>query len=197
MIAYATTKHLYYGALNRAQRGQLWSALTRRPRHLLALAEIEDICTVKSCRYVGLRTVPIRRIRGSQGRSQDFDRDFNPLKEHTKMRWIGIAAARQAGKSLPPVELIQVGDVYFVLDGHHRISVAQALGQKDIEAEVTVWQVTGPLPWDASPTRQEREIKPLYKKIRDDSARFKEHFLLSFRKPLMAVGTRLRARMAS
>jgi hypothetical protein len=49
---------------------------------------------------------------------------------------------------LPPVVLVQVGDVYFVRDGHHRISVARALGQLDIEAEVTVWQVSGPLPWD-------------------------------------------------
>jgi hypothetical protein len=50
---------------------------------------------------------------------------------------------------LPPVVLVQVGDVYFVRDGHHRISVARALGQLDIEAEVTVWQVSGPLPCDA------------------------------------------------
>jgi hypothetical protein len=56
---------------------------------------------------------------------------------------------------LPPVVLVQVGDVYFVRDGHHRISVARALGQLDIEAEVTVWEVAGPLPWDA-PVRPSR-----------------------------------------
>ena len=64
-------------------------------------------------------------------------------------RWLGVAAARDHGKVLPPVVLVQVGGVYFVRDGHHRISVARALGQLDIEAEVTVWQVSGPLPWDA------------------------------------------------
>jgi hypothetical protein len=52
-----------------------------------------------------------------------------------------VAQARQQGLSLPPVELTQVGEVYFVRDGHHRISVARALGQTDIEAEVRVWQV--------------------------------------------------------
>ena len=44
--------------------------------------------------------------------------------------------------------LVKVGDKYFVLDGHHRISVAKALGQESIEAEVTVWDVAGPLPWE-------------------------------------------------
>jgi hypothetical protein len=66
--------------------------------------------------------------------------------------WLSVAVARQRGKSLPPVKLIQVGDVYYVQDGHHRISVARALGQRDIEAEVTVWQVTGPLPWEEPAT---------------------------------------------
>jgi hypothetical protein len=54
---------------------------------------------------------------------------------------MGLAAARQRGIVLLPVDLIQVGDVYFVRDGHHRISVAQAFGQKQIDAEVTVWDV--------------------------------------------------------
>jgi hypothetical protein len=54
---------------------------------------------------------------------------------------------------LPPVVLVQVGDVYFVRDGHHRISVAHALGQLDIEAEVTAWHVSGLLPWDAPEQR--------------------------------------------
>jgi hypothetical protein len=63
-------------------------------------------------------------------------------------RWLSVAAARDQGKGLPPVVLVQVGDVYFVRDGHHRIAVARALGQLDIEAQVTVWHVSGPLPWE-------------------------------------------------
>jgi hypothetical protein len=57
-----------------------------------------------------------------------------------------MAAAKMRGVALPPVELIQVGDIYFVRDGHHRISVARAFGQEQVDAEVTVWDVTGPLP---------------------------------------------------
>jgi hypothetical protein len=82
-------------------------------------------------------------------RSNDFDRDFHPLQDHCKDRWLRVARARDEDKVLPPVVLVQVGDVYFVRDGHHRISVARARGQLDIEAEVTVWQVGGPLPWEA------------------------------------------------
>jgi len=61
---------------------------------------------------------------------------------------MGIAAARQMGRTLPPVELIQIGDLYFVRDGHHRISVARGMGQEHIDAEVTVWEMGGPLPWE-------------------------------------------------
>jgi hypothetical protein len=64
-------------------------------------------------------------------------------------RWLSVAAARDQDEVLPPVVLVRVGDVYFVRDGHHRISVALALGQLDIEAEVTIWHVSGRLPCDA------------------------------------------------
>jgi hypothetical protein len=113
------------------------------------LSEIENRCRVEGRSHAGLHTVPIGQIRGSEGRCSDFDRDFHPLQDHSRGRWLRVARARDEDKVLPPVELVQVGDIYFVRDGHHRISVARALGQLDIEAEVTVWQVSGPLPWDA------------------------------------------------
>ena len=138
-----TIKHLYDCALARGRRGQLWRALARRPRHLLDLAEMDAVCTPINGHYAGSRTVPIQQIRGSQSRSRDFDPNFNPIQDHTKERWLSIARARHSGKSLPPVKLAQVEDIYFVQDGHHRISVARAMGQQDIEAEVTLWQMRG------------------------------------------------------
>lgn len=86
--------------------------------------------------HLGLRNVPIDQIRGSESRSHDFDRQFRPLKAHNRERWTSIAVARMMGAALPPVSLIQVGQVYYVRDGHHRISVARHLGQASIEAEV-------------------------------------------------------------
>jgi uncharacterized ParB-like nuclease family protein len=59
-----------------------------------------------------------------------------------------VAAVRLHGTRLPPVELIEVAGIYFVVDGHHRISVARALGESEIRAKVTSWQVSGSLPWE-------------------------------------------------
>jgi hypothetical protein len=140
---------LYARSRRHGRRGRLWSTKSRDSRCLLDLSEIEGTCRVDARCYAGLHSVPIEQIRGSEGRSNDFDRDFNPLQDHCMSRWLRVAAACDRDKVLPPVVLVQVGDVYFVRDGHHRISVARALGQLDIEAEVTVWQVAGPLPWDA------------------------------------------------
>ena len=56
-------------------------------------------------------------------------------------RWVRVATAMIQGLALPPIDIIQVGDQFFVRDGHHRVSVARALGQVEIEAHVTVWEV--------------------------------------------------------
>lgn len=194
------TNHLYQNARDRGRRGHVWSALTRRSRHLLVLTEIDATCARPAFRCPGIQTVPIRQIRGSQGRSHDFDRDFNPLQDHTKGRWLSVAGARQRGKALPPVELIQVGDVYFVQDGHHRISVARALGQQCIEAEVAAWRVTGPLPWDR-PMRapvhgsagQTIGIQRAFRRLRREGALLQERALLSLRNLLSAVRMALRS----
>jgi hypothetical protein len=138
---------LYTHACKRGQRRQLWAGLTGRSRGLLALEKVSAGCSVEAQSDGGIRTVPINQIRGSENRCADFDCDFYPLQNHTRQRWLSIAQARRQGKALPPVVLVQIGEVYFVRDGHHRISVAQALGQKAIEARVVVWHVTRPLSW--------------------------------------------------
>jgi hypothetical protein len=147
---FCTENSLFAPCRKRARRGQLWSRLTGRSRALYALKDVRATCTLEAEHDGGTRSVPIRQIRGSEGRSRYFDCDFNPLYDQARGRWLNIARARQQGKNLPPVVLVQVGDIYFVRDGHHRISVARALGQLYIEARVTEWQVAGPLPWEAT-----------------------------------------------
>jgi hypothetical protein len=124
--------------------GKIWSSLTGGSRGLLDLNVVQAGCTLVNYSYVGLQTVPLRQIRGSASASRchDFDANFRPLRDNNKSRWAGVSTARQRGVKLPPVSLIQVGEVYFVEDGHHRISVAKARGEKTIEAEVVVWQVS-------------------------------------------------------
>jgi hypothetical protein len=132
---------------------KVWSAITGRSGHLLDLAAVQADCTLVDYSYIGCQTVPLRQIRGSASTSRchDFDANFHPRHDHTASRWASIETARRQGTKLPPVSLIQVGDIYFVEDGHHRISVAKAYGEKTIEAEVTAWRVIGRLPWEQSP----------------------------------------------
>ncbi len=147
LYAILTATQLYRTARNWGRMGRVRSLLTGEPHSLFSLEAIQNVCDVRGRRYAGVQTVPIHQIRGSAGRPKDFDVNFAPLQTHTKGRWLSIAMAQQAGREMPPVKLIRIGDVYFVRDGHHRISVARALGQEEIEAEVTVWQIAGPPPW--------------------------------------------------
>lgn len=141
---------LHHWAYSQGWQHKVWSALTGRSCRLLNLATVQATCTVLGRHYAGSQTVPVDQIRGSLGRYTDFDIDFYPLQTHNRERWLNIAEARKQGVSLPPVDLIQLGDIYFVRDGHHRISVARALGQQYIDAVVTVWQVAGSPPWRKS-----------------------------------------------
>jgi hypothetical protein len=136
---------LYARSCYAGRVGQIWAKLRGQSRRLLDLTAVAATCAIGDRRAAGTQTVPIRQIRGSEGRSNDFDVAFHPLKAHTEARWVSVAMAYMRGLGLPPVELIKIGAVYFVRDGHHRISAAAALGQQEIDAVVTVWQVTEPV----------------------------------------------------
>jgi hypothetical protein len=86
--------------------------------------------------YRGLKDVTLGQIRGSENRVADFDCAFRPLKPANAARWQNVAQAYLSDRTLPPVELIQDGEIFYVRDGHHRVSVARALGQISIEAVV-------------------------------------------------------------
>jgi len=129
-------------------RGFFWRGLDffrRRPTRLLVLSELSAAAHNLAASYQGVKTVTIREIIGTEGRVNDFDRRFYPRQGRMLARWINILMAREDGIPLPPIELIQVWDLYFVRDGHHRISVAKIMGEEYIEAEVTLWD-GGPVP---------------------------------------------------
>jgi hypothetical protein len=140
---------------NRARfNGQLrglWKRLSGGSTRLMDLGGYlsDNSLNLKSSSYAGLQAVPIAQIRGSEGRAADFDDHFNPLNENTRDRWKIIMLACLQRVDLPPVELVRVGEVYFVRDGHHRISVAKSLGGQVVDARVTDWQVESRLPWEA------------------------------------------------
>lgn len=123
--------------MRKAKWGRLVAKMKGNSYRLLDLKELRPNLLEESLSYIGARTVAIDRIRGTEGRSQDFDINFRPLTERSRGRWLQIALIVLRGDSLPAVELVKSGDYYFVRDGHHRISVARALGQKYIDAIVT------------------------------------------------------------
>jgi hypothetical protein len=86
--------------------------------------------------YRGTKVVEVDRIVGSVGRWRDFDRSFLPARASVEERWKRIDRAFHRGEDLPPVELFQVGEAYFVVDGHHRVSVARYHGVPTVEAAV-------------------------------------------------------------
>lgn len=88
-------------------------------------------------RDLGSRVVALDLIVGTVGRGREFDRGFRPTSAGVRGRWERVAVAMRRGESLPPVDLYKVGEVYFVRDGHHRVSVARALGREEIDANVT------------------------------------------------------------
>ena len=127
---------LFRSASWRAFVHRVWAFFTRRERRLLELDQVVAGRVVQGSHSLGTRPVDINQIRGTEGRAQDFDDQFNPLKERTRDRWRRIALAFLKGESVPAVELVEIDGVYFVRDGHHRISVAHAMGREYIDAEV-------------------------------------------------------------
>lgn len=133
-----------------ASRSARWTRLLGRlgaPQRMLAdLDDIARRATLTGSVSRGLQIVPVKAIRGSSGRSSDFDADFHPLNENTRDRWLSIATAVIRGDPLPPISLVQIGDTYYVQDGNHRVSVFRAVGQDFVDAEVVEWRLAAPPP---------------------------------------------------
>lgn len=89
-------------------------------------------------RRIGLRVIRLDSIVGSVDRGRDFDRRFRPTSARVRQRWERLAQASRRGEHIPPIDVYRVGDLHFVIDGHHRVSVAYALGLTTIEANVTL-----------------------------------------------------------
>lgn len=124
-------------AVGKANWRKILSWLTGANNKLLPYDEFRARLPIRGQHYIGLHQVPLEKIVGSMGRYNDFDRAFSPLQTRTKDRWINIDKAHYDQIHLPPVELIKMGDIYFVKDGNHRVSVARERGQLEIDAYVT------------------------------------------------------------
>jgi hypothetical protein len=129
---------------SRARRSRLLADIGRRLRRepddvalMLPFEEVVESLGRVGQHDLGLQVVPLDKIVGSVDRTVDFDRGLRPRWARLRSRWERINAAQRRGEALPPVSLYKIGDLYFVRDGHHRVSVAKSLGREDIDAYVT------------------------------------------------------------
>jgi hypothetical protein len=133
-------QHDFLRARRQASLARLAARLRREPDDvgvILPYDEVLDALGFVSERRLGVQVVALDSIVGTVDRERDFDRRFRPTSARVRSRWEQIAAATRRGEPLPPVDLLQIGSIYFVRDGHHRVSVARALGRDDIDAYVT------------------------------------------------------------
>src|SRR3972149_4929187 len=125
----------YHRARRRALFRDILARLSGRKNRLLSFEEVKRSLNLGGPIYRGTRPVPVSKIIGSVDRYRDFDREFLPKQNITADRWKSIAHAFYKDVDLPPVKLYKVGDAYFVLDGHHRVSVAREQGVEFVAAE--------------------------------------------------------------
>lgn len=128
----------------RVRRLQVLSALAAKVRGeedvaaALSFDEVVSALGRRGERRLGVQLIPLDAIVGSVDRVRDFDRRFRPTSSRSRERWQRLARANRKGESVPPIDVYRLGDYYFVKDGHHRVSVARALGLREIDADVTI-----------------------------------------------------------
>jgi hypothetical protein len=135
----------------RARRHQVLARLAQRLRRepddvnlILPFDEVVAALGRRGERRLGLKTIPLDTIVGTVDSTRDFDRRFRPTSGRVRERWERLALAQRRGEAIPPIDVYRVGDMHFVQDGHHRVSIALATGAKVIDAYVT--EVTTQLP---------------------------------------------------
>ena len=145
----AKKKHRLDSDFSQAMQKAFWEELKgfilRKSTRLLPFDDVKEKLDIWFVQDLGIQTVFINSIVGSEGRYKSFTRHFLPLEEDLRDRWKKVNQAHYFRQDLPPVELYKVQDAYFVKDGHHRISVAMARGVRYIEAKVYEYECDVPL----------------------------------------------------
>ncbi|MFN2125838.1 MAG: transcriptional regulator, partial [Candidatus Promineifilaceae bacterium] len=134
-----------YQDFERQYRRSFWRKVTSflqgESNELLEYDAVRRELPFQSQHDLGVQTIPLDKIVGSVGRYRDFDRAFLPTQRQTKGRWVNISKARYEEVELPAIDVYKVGEVYFVRDGNHRVSVARERNQEFIDAYVTEIEV--------------------------------------------------------
>ena len=119
--------------------------LRAEPENLLVLRDVERRLPAIFRRPLGVQTIPLEDVVGTEGRVATFTRRFEPRHESSRQRIRSLAAAFPGG-DFPPIVVVKMGDTYFVVDGHHRVALARHSGAEMIDADVTEFVTRVPLP---------------------------------------------------
>jgi nucleotide-binding universal stress UspA family protein/uncharacterized ParB-like nuclease family protein len=141
----------FHKARQKAAVQRIMGRLTGRSVELLSFDEVASKLRVTNRVNRGLQTIPVDAIVGSVGRYTDFTRTFLPRLASDSQRWASVKSAAVHVGELPPIDVYQIGEAYFVLDGNHRVSIARQQGVNFIEAQVTEVRTKVPLSPDDSP----------------------------------------------
>lgn len=123
-------------ARSRERIQKILNLLNPSRNRMLSLGEVREILRPSAESYRGIQVVPVNRIVGSEGRYADFNKQFMPRHEHLRNRWMRVDEAHISSIPLPAIRIYEIGGVYFVRDGNHRVSVARSQGVEAIDAEV-------------------------------------------------------------
>mgnify|MGYP007069877778 CR=1 FL=1 len=140
MLTSETTDEDFSKARHKALFNEVQHFLNPDEATLISFSDIKKLLKPANEVYKGMQIIPVKLIVGSEGRYQDFDNRFFPKSMHLKARWEHIDMAHINDIALPPISLYELGGVYFVRDGNHRVSVAKAKGIEFIDAEVVSLQ---------------------------------------------------------
>ncbi|MBE2231992.1 MAG: universal stress protein [Anaerolinea sp.] len=167
-LVYSAVLRDFQEARRRAALEDLKARLTGKSDDLLSYEEVQALVLPDESTSRGLQEIPLDAIVGSVGRYRDFTRSFLPRLESNKHRWANVKLRALYRGGVSPIEVYQLGDVYFVLDGNHRVSVARQLGAETIQAYVT--QVHSRVPLSADVHPDELIIKTRYARFLDATA---------------------------
>ncbi len=126
----------FRSARQRASIQEVIARITGRSNQLLSYDDVAQKLRLRGRTERGIRSIPLEAIVGSVGRYTDFTRTFLPRNDYDRERWARVKTAMEASIGLPAIEVYKVGEVYFVLDGNHRVSIARQEGYKTIEANI-------------------------------------------------------------
>lgn len=139
----------FQGARFKAFMDEVVGLVRGKSTELLSYEDVRARLRLREEDYKGLQEVPLDQIVGSVGRYHEFTRNFLPKRNAMQERWSRVYAVASGMMGLPPIELYKIGDLYFVRDGNHRVSVARQMGAHTIQAHVTQLRSSVPLAADA------------------------------------------------